>query len=310
MDTINGLCRLHEKYHNISIALGTFDGVHLGHRKIIERVVETARTRSGTSVVFTFDPHPRTVLKPSMPLPLITTYKEKKEIMTSLGVDVFWSLPFNSEFAKMSPEEFVRDILVEFVRPGLVVVGPNYAFGHQGKGTPQILKKLGEQFGFTVEIEDPVFVDGQMVSSTRVRRMVNRGEISKANMLLHRFFALSGEVVRGDSRGRGLGFPTANVAFSATSLLPANGTYAVKVMVDGQKYLGVANLGVNPTFQVDQHRLEVHILDFDAYIYGHSITVQFVQRLRDERTFSHVEELIKQIEQDILFARNILASYA
>lgn len=310
MDIINGLCRLHEKYDNISIALGTFDGVHLGHRKIIERIVEAARTRSGASVVFTFDPHPRAILKPHIPLPLITTYDEKKEIMASLGVDVFWVLPFHSEFAKMSPEEFVRDILVQYARPGLVVVGPNYTFGHRGQGTPQILKQLGEQFGFKVEIEDSVFVDGQMVSSSRIRRMINRGEISKANKLLYRYFALAGEVVHGDGRGRKLGFPTANVAFPGTSLLPANGAYAVKVISGGRQYPGVANLGVNPTFQVNEHRLEVHILDFHTELYGQSITVQFVQRLRDERAFSHAEELIKQIEQDIVLTRNILAGYA
>lgn len=309
MDVINGPVHLYKKYQAISIALGTFDGVHVGHRKIIERVVETARTRNGTSVVFTFEPHPRAVLKPDRPLPTITTDEEKRAIMASLGVDVLFTLPFDNEVAKLSPVDFVCDILVKLVRPGLIVVGPNYTFGHLGKGTPELLQKLGEKFGIGVEIEPPVFVDGQMVSSTLIRKLINRGEITKANELLQRCFALSGEVVYGDGRGRGLGFPTANVALLPTTLMPADGAYAVKVLVGTRQYLGVANIGHNPTFKVNQRRLEVHILDFNAPLYGQTITVNFVQRIRDERVFAHVNELISQIDQDIVFARNILTSY-
>lgn len=310
MDIINGLFRMYEKYDDISVALGTFDGVHLGHQKIIERVVETAAINNGTSVVFTFDPHPRAVLRPNIPLPLITTYAEKQEIMAALGVKVFCALPFHREFANLSPEEFVRDILVEYVRPGLVVVGPNYTFGKHGKGTPELLKKLGEQFGFAVKIEEPVFIEGHMVSSSLIRKLINKGEISKANELLYRPFTLAGEVVRGDGRGRGLGFPTANIAFSSASVIPADGVYAVRVSVGTENYFGVANVGANPTFQGEQRRLEVHILDFGADIYGQFITVEFAKHLRGERTFAYVGDLTKQIAHDTALARNILAGYA
>lgn len=309
MDIINEMFRLQDKYKEISIALGTFDGVHLGHRKIIQRVVESARLQKGTSVVFTFDPHPRMVLKPDMPLPMITTLAEKREIMAGLGVDVFFTLPFYSEFARLSPEEFVRNILVEYIRPELVVVGPNYTFGHRGEGTAETLRKLGRKFGFLVIIEAPVFTGGQMVSSTLIRKMINRGEIGEANKLLARYFTMSGQVVSGDRRGRELGFPTANVAFSTTALLPADGVYAVKVVLNGRRYSGVANIGANPTFKVGERRLEVHILDFSADIYEQFITVQFVQRIRNIKAFARVDELIGQIARDATSARNILTEH-
>jgi riboflavin kinase / FMN adenylyltransferase len=309
MELVNGQVRLYDKYSGISIALGTFDGVHLGHREIIRRVITTAKCRGGTSVVFTFEPHPRTVLNPYLPLPLLTTYDEKRAIIASLGVDVLFTLPFHVDFSRISPEGFVRDILVELVRPELVVVGPNYTFGCEGQGNPELLANLGEKYGFKVEVVRPVFLEGQMVSSTMIRKMINQGDVANARKLLARYFTLSGKVVAGDGRGRTLGYPTANVAFPPSAVLPSDGVYAVWVVVDQNIHPGVANIGSNPTFGVSGRRLEVHLLDFQADLYNHHLTIELVQHLRDEKTFSGAEELISQIEKDVTIARNILTAY-
>jgi riboflavin kinase / FMN adenylyltransferase len=260
-------------------------------------------------VVFTFDPHPRTVLKPNLPLPLLTTYDEKRAIIASLGVDVLFTLPFHVNFSRISPEGFVRDFLVKLVRPEFVVIGPNYTFGCEGQGNPELLANLGEKYGFKVEVAKPVFLEGQMVSSTMIRKMINQGDVANAQKLLARYFTLSGKVVAGDSRGRTLGYPTANVVFPPTAVMPADGVYAVWVVVDQNIHPGVANIGSNPTFGVSGRRLEVHLLDYEADLYDRHLTIELVQRLRDEKVFAGAAELISQIEKDVTIARNILTAY-
>jgi len=234
--------------------------------------------------------------------------QEKRDVLTALDIDVLWMFPFHLDFSKLTPEEFVRDILVAFICPELVVVGPNYTFGCEGRGTPEHLKALGLKYGFRVEVVEPVYVGTQMVSSTIIRRLINNGEVAEAEKLLGRPFSIQGKVVSGDSRGRTLGFPTANIEFPVSSVIPADGVYAVWVLIDQAIYPGVANIGSNPTFQTQHRRLEVHLLDFTADLYGQDIRVQFMEHLRGEMIFNNADELIMQINKDINKAQIILQS--
>lgn len=306
MEIINGQFCLYKKYQGISLALGTFDGVHLGHQKIIERVVETAVTRGGTSVVFTFDPHPRLVLRPQLTLPLLMDVVEKQDVLAALNLDVLLMFPFQLEFSQLMPQEFVQNIIVKLLRPELVVVGPNYTFGHRGQGTPDLLKALGMKYGFQVEIVEPVYVDKQMVSSTIIRNMIMEGKVDTAQGLIGRPFSILGKVVAGDGRGRKLGYPTANIETPVSSVMPADGVYAVFVKIGEDSYRGVANIGTNPTFQTRQRRMEVHLLDFKADLYGENIRIKFIKRLRQEITFNNAAELTRQIKKDIENAAIIL----
>jgi riboflavin kinase/FMN adenylyltransferase len=306
MEIISGQFRVHDKYQGISLALGTFDGVHLGHRKIIERVVKSAELQGGTSMVFTFDPHPRAVLRPQLALRLLMDYQEKRDILTALDIDVLLMFPFHLSFSKLTPEEFVRDILVTFICPELVVVGPNYTFGYEGRGTPELLKTLGLKYGFRVEVVEPVYVGTQMVSSTIIRKLINSGEVAEAEKLLGRPFSIQGKVIAGDRRGRTLGFPTANIEFPVSSVIPADGVYAVWVVIDQAIYPGVANVGTNPTFLTQHRRMEVHLLDFEADLYGKDIRVRFMEHLRGEMIFNNAAELIIQIKKDINNAQIML----
>jgi riboflavin kinase/FMN adenylyltransferase len=306
MEVVNGLFPICNKYSGCCVALGTFDGVHLGHQKIINRVVTAAKSTAGTSVVFTFDPHPRTVLKPHQPLPLITTYEEKCLIIAALGVDLLYTVPFHDSFSRISPEQFIKEVLVDLIRPELVVVGPNYTFGSQGQGSPELLTRLGNLYGFQVEVMESVFIDDKMISSTMIRKLINAGEVETAAKLLARNYSITGKVVHGDGRGRTLGFPTANLDFPSNSVIPADGVYAVRIRIDDELYQGVANIGTNPTFRVDNRRLEVHIFNYTADLYGKDIAVLFQKQLRPERTFAGKDQLIDQIHQDVIQARNIL----
>ena len=289
------------------MALGNFDGIHLGHQLIFERAKQEAMRTGGESIVFTFEPHPLKVLRPNQCPPLITPFKKKMLLIESIGIDLVICAEFTREFATLKAMEFVKSILVDRIGARTVVVGYNYCFGHARQGDVTALERYGQQFGFEVVVVGPIRVDNQIVSSSAIRDLVRNGRMPEAARLLGRHFMVLGKVIWGTARGRLLGVPTANVEI-LNELYPMNGVYAVEVIVGNETYQGVANVGVNPTFGGSQFSVEVHILDFNRDIYGEEIQVAFVQRIRGEKAFKTADTLIGQIKRDMEQARRILKS--
>ncbi|MFZ5597905.1 MAG: bifunctional riboflavin kinase/FAD synthetase [Bacillota bacterium] len=308
MEIFNTWKGIRQKYSNLSIGMGNFDGVHVGHRKLISALVEEAGKTGGTPAVFTFYPHPLEVLAGKAP-PRLLSQEAKQETIRQLGVKVLLLVPFTLEFASRTPESFIETVLVRDLGVKSVFVGYNYTFGKGGKGTPETLIEGGRRFGFNVFVIPPVSVDGVPVSSTLIRRMLADGEVAGVRKYLGYYPFLEGVVVAGESRGRTIGFPTANINLDEGLVVPANGVYAVKVHVDGDSFLGVANIGIRPTFNGYEAvpNLEVHLLDFYADLYGKRIKVFFTRRIREEKRFSSPGELVEQIRSDICSAREALA---
>ncbi len=290
------------------LTIGNFDGVHMGHAKLLRSVTERAAIKDLLAVAVTFDPHPRRVLLDKKDPPFITLTEQKLELIQRHGIQIAVVLPFTRAMAALEPEEFVRAYLVDGLAMKDLFIGYDYAFGKGRKGNFELLSKLGEKYGYTVDRLDPVIINGAVVSSTRIRDMVQAGEVWDVRPLLNRFYQVRGKVVHGRNRGgRLLGFPTANVALT-DELVPLPGVYAIWVDLDGKILPGVANIGHNPTFGNEVLSVEAHILDFSGDIYGRDIRVHFVQRLRSERKFSGVEELAARIREDIKLGRRILAA--
>lgn len=290
----------------IAVALGMFDGVHIGHQRIVHRAVELAKAENGTSVVFTFRNHPLSVLAPqSLPLQ-VGSNELREQILASFGVDILLAVPFTRELAQQSPEKFLA-MLRRYLAPHYVVTGPNYTFGKKGKGTRRMLLRLGAKYGFHAEICPAVLRDGRPVSSTRIRALLSKGDLAEANAFLGNPFSFIGRVVHGERRGRTLGFPTANLMIPDTQAMLPNGVYAAHVYLDGRKLDGLVNIGNNPTFEGDTRRIEVHIRDFDAMLYNKAIRVAFLQKLREEKKFASAEELVRQIQKDRLAAETVWA---
>ncbi|MBT8763524.1 bifunctional riboflavin kinase/FAD synthetase [Desulfohalobiaceae bacterium Ax17] len=303
---VKNINELRDRIDASCATIGNFDGVHLGHQKLIARVRDRARILNIPSVVITFDPHPLRVLVDKKTPPFITLTEQKLELISKLGVDYVLCLKFTKELAALEPEDFVYKYLVQGLKVKELIIGYDYAFGKGRKGNYELLKKLGEKFGFIVEQLPPVMVDGAVVSSTRIRDLVQAGQVWEARKLLGRFYRVQGRVISGQKRGGPLlGFPTANICLK-DELFPKTGVYAVWVEVLGQIKPGVANIGYNPTFGNDYLSVEAHILDFKQNIYNQDIKVHFVQRLRSEKKFSGLDALKKQIRADIELGRKIL----
>lgn len=290
------------------LSLGNFDGVHLGHQAILTRVVEEARARQGTGLVFTFYPHTLAVLRPERPLVLIVGVREKLLQFARLGVDGVILQRFSLSFSHLPAEEFVRCYLVDALRVEKVVVGHNVSFGYKGAGRAETLEQLGRVYGFAVEVVGPVRIDDQEVSSTMVRSLLGAGNMREVMRFLGRPYAVSGRVEKGFQRGRGLGFPTANLRPHSTLPLP-NGVYAVLVEVGGVQVPGVANVGVNPTFAGHKRTIEAHLFDFAADLYGMRLRISFIERLREEQKFASVQALVQQIQHDAARARALLSDF-
>jgi riboflavin kinase/FMN adenylyltransferase len=294
-----------------ALALGNFDGVHLGHRALLDAAVAAARRLNGVAAVYTFDPHPAKVLAPDLAPRAITTRDRKLELLADRGIDVCVVETFDRQLASLPPEAFVDDVLVSRLGVRHVVVGFDFTFGRHRSGSADALRRLGEGRGFTVEVIEPVTIEGIVASSTRVRNFVSDGNMGGARLLLGRDFEVDGRVVRGAARGRELGFPTANVD-PITELLPASGIYAGRLRaIDGvgdQAWRPAAiSLGTNPTFtDADRLSLEAHVLDFQADIFDRRVRVAFVQRLRGEKRFGTRDELVSQIQRDVAQTRAIL----
>lgn len=288
------------------VTVGNFDGVHLGHRAIFKKISQAAMELGGVSVVVTFAPHPLKVLAPERDFRLITTYAEKERLIAESGIDVLVIVPFTREFSNISAEKFVREILVRSIGMKSLVIGFDYVFGKNRQGDVNLLRKLGEEISFSVEVLDQVGNGETGFSSSMVRELISAGDVRGVVSLLGRYFSVGGEVVHGFHRGKQLGFPTANIEVEE-DLLPKPGVYAVKVEGDGWGRDGACNIGNNPTFYGSSVTVEVHLLDFDADLYGSSLRIYFVERVRDEREFTDVFSLQEAIRNDVSRCREILA---
>jgi riboflavin kinase / FMN adenylyltransferase len=290
----------------VILALGNFDGVHLGHQEVLRRAVEEGRRRGKSVVAATFHPHPRAVLGDGDPPKLLTPLGLRTEILLGYGADEVWVIPFDHDLSRKTPEQFVTDILVDEVGAGVVVVGENFRFGHKAAGDFDDLQRLmGEAGGTAMAVRVRDGSDEGGISSTRIRALVSEGQVAEAAGLLGRPYVLRGEVVVGDRRGRTIGFPTANVLPDADAVVPARGVYAGFVRVGEEEYAACTNVGVAPTFGRAESRVEAHLLDFEGDLYGRVVDVSFVRRIREERRFSGIDELKEQIERDVEEARLI-----
>jgi riboflavin kinase / FMN adenylyltransferase len=286
----------------VVVALGNFDGVHLGHQEVLRRAVEEGRRRGMRVVAATFHPHPRTVLGSGDPPKLLTPVEMRCEMLLSYGADEVWVVPFDAALSRKTPEQFVRDVLIGEGGAGVVVVGENFRFGHRAAGHFSDLRRLMRKAGGTA-VGVPVRGGEGGISSTRIRALISKGRVTEAAGLLGRPYVLRGEVVVGDRRGRSIGFPTANVLPDTEAVIPARGVYAGFVRFGEKDHAACTNVGVAPTFGRTESRVEAHLLDFEGDLYGRVVDVGFVARIREERRFSGVDELVGQIRRDVEEAR-------
>ncbi len=285
------------------LALGNFDGVHRGHRKILDRVRRVAGERGATSVVMTFDPHPPRVVRPDKAPPLLMTTAQRLEAIAAAGLQGAAIVRFTADMSRWEPERFVQTVLVDWLRVADVWVGANFLFGHDRAGNFSLLRVLGGRYGFKAEKIDPVRYKDFVVSSTRIRRLIGEGRVDEAGALLGHQYYIDGTVVEGDRRGRTIGFPTANLQ-TENELLPPHGVYATTVTIDGVVRPSATNIGARPTVDSSgRTSIETHVFDFDRDIYGQTIRLGFVLRLRDERAFESLDALKTQIGIDCGRAR-------
>ncbi len=305
---VEDLKDIKNKFKNAVITIGNFDGVHNGHRQLINKIIEKSKEISGTSIIVTFNPHPLRVLKTKNRPPIITLYDQKKELLSETGVDVLISIPFTIDFSNISPLEFLKDILIDRIGMKIMVIGTDYSFGKAREGDARFLKEHAEQFDYKVIVHDWINTDTDMerISSTRIRNLIKEGHVSIMPELMNRYYQIRGIVETGRNRGGKLiGFPTANLNL-VDELCPKNGVYAVTVIYKNKLFNGVANIGFSPTFEDHIFTVEVHILDFNHTIYGENIKVNFIKRLRGEKKFSGISELTDQIQKDAANAAEIL----
>jgi riboflavin kinase/FMN adenylyltransferase len=294
---------------NSVVTVGTFDGVHRAHQEIIERIVTRARELSGRSVAVTFDPHPKEVVRSAQgPVELLTTLEERCERLGELGVDLTVVIPFTKEFSRLTAGEFCSTYLIRGVGLLEVIVGHDHMFGRDRQAGQDELQRLGREHGFQVSVIPPLAVDGEVISSTRIRRALAAGAVEKAGAMLGYPYRLSGTVVPGDGRGKTMGYPTANLDIrGAGKIVPARGVYVVETLVGSVRGAGIANIGVRPTVtDGTRETIEVHIFDTAADLYGSTVRMGFIGRLRDERKFTGLDELVAQLGDDERRARALL----
>lgn len=296
------------KIKNAIVTQGTFDGVHAAHKTIIARLKELARQHNGETVLMTFDPHPRMVLFPDdHGLKLLHTLDEKIEALEKEGVDHLVVIPFTKEFSRLTSLQFIRDIIVNKIGTKVLVIGYNHRFGKNREGTFEHLKEYASLYGFEVEEIPEQDVDEIAVSSTRIRKALDAGDVKLASKYLGTYYEVHGVVMRGKQLGRTIGFPTANIRIDdANKQLPADGVYAVQVFINSKKYDGMLNSGFRPTVDGRTHAIEVHLFDFDADIYDQPVAIRYVDKLRDEVKFAGIDQLKNQLEKDKLHALQIL----
>lgn len=288
--------------------IGSFDGVHLGHQALIQQLVQSAHTAKKPAVVVTFYPHPVVVLRKIDKPYYLTSPEERATLLGNLGVDYVVTLPFSLELSRLDASQFMR-LLTDHLGLRKLYTGRNFALGHNREGTVERLRKIGSELGYEIEVVPPLDVGGEVVSSSKIRTLIGNGEVDRAARLLGRLYSLSGQVVHGDGRGHDLGIPTSNVEVQPQRVLPANGVYACWAIVNEQRIPAVTNIGIRPTFekQPTLPRVEAHLMDFQGRLYGQVIELQLIARIRPEKRFATVDDLLNQIRQDIQVAREVCA---
>lgn len=294
---------------NTVLSVGTFDGVHAGHKVLVNRVLEKSKERNARSTIVTFDPHPRDIINPgSAGIRLLSTLEERAELLSDLGIDLMIVIPFDRDFSLLTSEQFVEDVIWQKIGVKEFVIGYDHHFGKDREGTIDTVKKLGGNFGFNTHVVSKQEVGHKTVSSTAIRNALQKnGDVALASTFLERHYILNGTVVHGDKRGEKIGYPTANLQTKAPNkVIPKRGVYAVWARVEGEYYGGMMNIGRRPTFDGEKETMEVHLFSFSMDIYGKDVQVQFVDRIRDEISFDGIETLKKQLERDEHTAKEIL----
>ena len=304
MQTITSADEFQSGGRKVSLAIGMFDGVHLGHQQLIRQAVADAEQHEGLSLAVTFDRHPNSIVAPGRVPPLIYTQSQKLRALASLGVDTTLVVPFTREFSLQRAEDFIRMLAAKLAPLHSICVGSTFTFGHKRSGNVALLQQLGRELNFTVHGIAAVSLDGEVVSSTRIRETLRAGNFGSVSQMLGREYALSGTVVRGDELGRKLGFPTANLDVTGL-LVPPHGVYAAHAYFDGTRHRAVVNIGMRPTLRqpTQELRVEAHLLEFNTDLYNRELELMFVDKLRDEQKFASVDELREQIARDISAAR-------
>ncbi|SDK73816.1 riboflavin kinase / FMN adenylyltransferase [Salinimicrobium catena] len=293
--------------HHTVVTIGTFDGVHVGHQKIIEKLVNTAKAGNLESAILTFFPHPRMVLQKDAGIKLINTIQERKEILARSGVDHIIIHPFTQQFSRLSAREFVRDILVHKLRAKKVIIGYDHRFGRNRTADIEDLREFGREYGFDVEEISKQDVEEVAVSSTKIRNALLEGHVEKANRYLSYPFSLAGTVVKGKGLGKEFEYPTANLHIEEEyKLIPKNGVYVVRAEIDGEQHFGMMNIGTNPTVGGTEKTIETHFLDLEKDLYGKYISIELLTRIRDEKKFDSVESLKRAMKQDEAFSRQYI----
>jgi riboflavin kinase/FMN adenylyltransferase len=287
------------------LTIGVFDGVHQGHRHLLRQLIKRAASDYLPGVI-TFINHPANVLRPDHRVVCITTPEQKVRLIKECGIELVISLEFTRELSQVSAREFTT-MLVALLRMKGLVVGPDFALGRNREGNAEFLRELGAELGFWIETVEPLILDGVLVRSRRVRQTISQGDVTTGNRLLGRQFYLSGKVIKGDQRGRELGFPTANLSTAPGMMLPDDGIYATWAVISGVRHPSATSIGVRPTFGLTERLVEVYVMDFNADLYGQEIGIEFVKKLRNQETFSTVEALVAQVDRDVKQARLVLA---
>ncbi len=285
------------------IALGSFDGLHLGHISLINKAIGLSKSSNAMSMVYTFKNHPLTIVNEEMVPKLLCSNNYKIELLENLGLDVLTLATFDEEFMKLTPEEFIKSIIHFYNAKGLVV-GFNYRFGYKNLGDVELLKKLSSELNFELYIMDPVKLSGEIISSSKIRHHILEGEVSEATKLLGRPYMMEGKVIKGKQFGHTIGFPTINLDYDKKFILPCGGVYYTIVEYKGIYYKGITNVGYNPTVKGKKLSIETHILDFDKFIYDENVRIYFKTKFRDEKKFNSIEELIEVLKKDKIYAEN------
>jgi riboflavin kinase/FMN adenylyltransferase len=307
MEIIRGLEALSKSYPNTVLTIGNFDGVHLGHQKILSMVLKRAEEIKGTSMAVTFEPHPMKVIAPEIEMKLLTTLKEKARVMEVMGIKALLCINFNKKFSNLLPDDFIEDVLVKKIGAKVIIVGPDYAFGRNREGTTELLRRRGRKYGFSVKVVRNSKLHGDVVSSSRIRRLLLRGRVQEASNFLGRAYSIEGKVIKGAGRGgKLLNIPTANLT-TPVEFAPKEGVYAVRVGFKDMFFDGVTNIGKKPTFGNSDVSYEVHLFNFSGNILGEGIRIYFIDWIRSERRFPNPLSLEKQIRNDIERAKEILS---
>jgi len=311
MHTVMGIENFSDKTRPVYLALGNFDGVHKGHQSLIRQLVKRASNNDGQAVAFIFEPHPAQILTPDRAPRLLITPCRKAKLLEQMGLDVLIYHPFTREIAAWSPDQFVEKMLIQELKIREVFVGFNYTFGHRGAGTPELLQQMGERHGFGVNIIPPVEYGGETISSSLVRKSLEEGDVKTACQLLGYYPVLEGIVVEGEHRGSAIGFPTANIGVENIYNVFGKGVYAAQARVGDKNYHCVVNIGSKPTFHEEYPlSIEAHLMDFSGDLYGQNICLILLEKLRDEKRFDSLEDLVAQISRDRDKALEISRAYS